>query len=105
MEAKAAGISPGDGHLLDEVDIIQEELDAQEEIEGHVRLLLPGVVLPSLGSHFGQFGIGVHEEKLIVCKFVFFCGLRVRWTKRERKKIINQKKTVLTQKRCLKCDT
>lgn len=68
MEAKAAGIPLGDGHLLDEVDIIQEELDAQEEIEGHVRLLLPGVVLPSLGSHFGQFGIGVNEEKLVVCK-------------------------------------
>lgn len=71
MEAKAAGIPLGDGHLLDEVDIIQEELDAQEEIEGHVRLLLPGVVLPSLGSHFGQFGIGIDEEKLIVCKFFF----------------------------------
>lgn len=36
MEAKAAGIPLGDGHLLDEVDVIQEELDAQEEIEGHV---------------------------------------------------------------------
>lgn len=71
-EAKAPGVPPGDGHLLDEVDVVQEELDAQEEIEGHVRLLLPGVVLPSLGSHFGEFGIGVDEEKLIVCKFLFF---------------------------------
>lgn len=66
--SKSARVSLSERRLLDKVDVIEEELDAQEESEGHVGFLLLGIVLPSLGSYFGQFGIRVDKKKLVICK-------------------------------------
>lgn len=54
-------------HLLYEVDIIVKEFDAQEKVKGHVSSPFLGLLLPSIRSHFGEFGIRFKEEKLCVC--------------------------------------
>lgn len=54
-------------HLLYEVDIIEEEFDAQKKVKRHISPPFLRVLLPSLGGHFRQFGIKIDKEKLVVC--------------------------------------
>lgn len=61
-------------HLLYEVDVIKEEFNTQEKIKRHIGFLLLGILLPSLWGHFGQFGVGINEEKLIICVYDFRGG-------------------------------
>lgn len=54
-------------HLLYEVNIIEEEFDAQEKGKRHIRSSFLRIVLPSIWGHFNEFGIRINKEKLIFC--------------------------------------
>lgn len=54
-------------NLLYEVDVIEEEFNAQEKVKRHIRFLFPCILPKCLWGQFGQFGIRLDEEKLIFC--------------------------------------
>lgn len=56
-------------HLQYEVDIIKEELYAEEKIKRHVRSPFFRLLLPPLRGNFGEFGIRIDKEKFIVWGF------------------------------------